>query len=808
MRPSEHTRFGWVSRVLLSAWMLAPAGMTVPAPLARGAEIILKDGSMLQGRMAAIPSMTGDPNTTVPGATPVVLMNDELRRVYVSTRNIDEVPEGNSMVRQRPKFIIKQPVPRNAAMVATVGPPIKIEKFDDFGRRNYTMATSNGPVTITQGIVEITPYYTRVKAISKASRKPYRWDMRIATSSIPRETLDRILAKQPAAGTFAFQLQVAQLYIGMERYKDARQLLDAIVKKFPGQVNQAFQRVRRDLRQSQARRLLVEVRVRADARQHRLAFTMLNQFPADGVAGEILQEVQEMLDSRKSQRALGVQILKLLDADIKALPTDLARQAQPIQKEIVKELYLNTLNRMAAYVNLAERDKVDPEAKVARAISGWLVGANGATENFPVAVSLFKVRNLVRRYFNEELKIERDLIIRQMSSLEGSTPDRVAQILVNMTPPKNTEPQETPGSFELSVPGIPGQASSTYYVQLPPEYDPYHKYPAIVTLNGSGTTPQQQIDWWAGSVDDKGVRRGQATRNGYIVIAPTWRRDHQKEFEFSLREHIAVLNALRDASRRFAIDTDRVFLSGHSMGGNAAWDIGVAHPDLWAGVIPIVATCAKFINRYSDNARYVPMYLVGGELDGNKLGTNALSLNRYMIRGYDTRVVEFLGRGHEHFSDEIHHLFDWMGRNHRDFFPKEFNCVTMRPWDNYFWWVELAQMPPRVMIDPSAWPPRRGVVAMKIKASQLATNGLRITSGAEITTVWLSPEMVDFDKPIDLIVNRKTYKFRISPIKPSLQTLLEDVRTRGDRQHPFWAKATFGGKQTQVSFDGAPLSKR
>ena len=31
----------------------------------------------------------------------------------------------------------------------------------------------------------------------------------------------------------------------------------------------------------------------------------------------------------------------------------------------------------------------------------------------------------------------------------------------------------------------------TYHVQLPPEYDPYVRYPTIVTLNGAGTTPEQ-----------------------------------------------------------------------------------------------------------------------------------------------------------------------------------------------------------------------------------------------------------------------------------------------------------------------------
>ena len=64
-----------------------------------------------------------------------------------------------------------------------------------------------------------------------------------------------------------------------------------------------------------------------------------------------------------------------------------------------------------------------------------------------------------------------------------------------------------------------------------------------------------------------------------------------------------MLGALRDACRRFAIDTDRVFLTGHGIGGDAAWDIGLAHPDIWAGVIPIVAVADRYVGRYAKNAR-------------------------------------------------------------------------------------------------------------------------------------------------------------------------------------------------------------
>ncbi len=84
------------------------------------------------------------------------------------------------------------------------------------------------------------------------------------------------------------------------------------------------------------------------------------------------------------------------------------------------------------------------------------------------------------------------------------------------------------------------------------------------------------------------------------------------------------LNSLRDACRRFSIDTDRVYLSGYSMGGDAAWDIGLAHPDLWAGVIPISALADRYCTFYWENAKYVPFYVILGELDGAKLTKNAL----------------------------------------------------------------------------------------------------------------------------------------------------------------------------------------
>ena len=202
--------------------------------------------------------------------------------------------------------------------------------------------------------------------------------------------------------------------------------------------------------------------------------------------------------------------------------------------------------------------------------------------------------------------------------------------------------------------------------------------------------------------------------------------------------------------------------------------MGLSHPDLWAGVICIVATANKQVQQYAQNAEQLPLYFICGELDGDKMVKNGAEFDRYMNRNaaYDCTVVEFEGRGHEHFSDEILRLFDWMSRKQRNSFPKQIDVVSNRATDNYFWWLELQDFDPQGK-------------RFSIKAGINATNGISVGKGGKII-VWLSPEMIDFTRPI-------TSRERHSPqspttIRPDLNVLLEDVRSRGDRKHPFWAK--------------------
>jgi predicted esterase len=300
--------------------------------------------------------------------------------------------------------------------------------------------------------------------------------------------------------------------------------------------------------------------------------------------------------------------------------------------------------------------------------------------------------------------------------------------------------------------------------------------------------PLSQIEWWAGMATPDGSRAGQATRHGTIVIAPAWARGDQAGYEYSAREHALVLGALREAGRRFAIDTDRVFIAGHAAGGDAAWDIALAHPDIWAGMVGISASADKYVRHLSKNAKSVPLYLVGGELDGGTLARNAVDLDRYFLRGYDATYVEYRGRGHEHFADEQLRIFDWLGRKKRSFFPAEIEAQSLRPWDRFFWWVEYDNPPQKTVALPAQWPPAKGTVPFEVEAkcqTGKTGNTLRVQCGARSVRVWLSPELVDFAQPTTVTLAGD--RLFAGQVTPDVRVMLEDLRLRGDRQHPFWA---------------------
>lgn len=776
-RPSV-TAAADVARALLVAAVV----VLVPAGPAHADRVELDDGRVLEGRFAMLPGVVIDPlaEPGAPAAGPILVCDDGLTRTMVPKRRVVSTEPGPSDLGME-RLAIPQRVADSGRRVIGIGSILEATPFDEFGRRILSLATAGGRVDVVQGITEITPRWVRLEGLR--TDKPLVLDMRLATTSIPRESLRRVIQRSVDPRDPEQRLRLVRLLMQGERYDEAASELDELLGEFPDLADLA--RERRSLARLASARMLDEIQLRGRSGQDRLALRLLESFPTDDADGEILEAVRETRDDYRQRRERAAGLVATARERVAALPDETERAAAAaVLDEVERELSFATLPRLTTFERLGGDSALAADRAVALAINGWL-GTETNGDNLKVALSAVRVRGLVREYLRSTDDAARADIRARLGDEEASGAATVAALAAAMRPPFDLPEPVAPGLYELTVPGPDGTGGGRCLVQVPPEYDPLRRYPAVVTLHGEGSTPQLQVDWWAGLPGPDGTRQGQAARNGTIVIAPAWADPHQPAYGATAREHAAVLGAVRAALKHFAVDTDRIFLTGHSMGGDAAWDIAVAHPDLWAGLVAITPTAGRYVTFYWRNLETLPVCIVGGELDGGTLKRNAATLDRAFLRGYDLTYVEYRGRGHEHFSDEILRLFDWMRRRTRTPFPTEIEAVTMRPWDRFFWWLEVEGAPPRTIVLPADWPPPPGTRPLSVEAKVGATNGITARCGTERARVWLSPELVDLSQPVSVTIDGRT--LHRGPVVPDLAVLLEDLRLRGDRQHPFWA---------------------
>jgi poly(3-hydroxybutyrate) depolymerase len=191
--------------------------------------------------------------------------------------------------------------------------------------------------------------------------------------------------------------------------------------------------------------------------------------------------------------------------------------------------------------------------------------------------------------------------------------------------PATSPPPIVPGEIQSRRYFFPeAGAEMPYELYVPRSYRADRPMPLIVALHGLGSTPSQVIRY-------QGLT-ALAEERGYIVVAPMgyntrgWYGsmgpgrpggplaapgDPDNLGELSERD---VLNVLARVRRELNVDSSRVFLFGHSMGGGGALHLGMTHPHLWAGLAPV----APAIYTSPDGLRamrHIPVIIIHGDQD-------------------------------------------------------------------------------------------------------------------------------------------------------------------------------------------------
>jgi pimeloyl-ACP methyl ester carboxylesterase len=739
-------------------------------------ELFLRDGSVLRGTLETPATLRGD-NQATPG---FIRVDDGLRRFLIHDK-LRERWEDTTPITSLKAFRIAQPLSkRNPNLViGHIVSIVSISQFDEFGRRTFTVRDARGETAIPQGITEINAEYIKLTSLS------HMWESSISTQSVPPSVVEAILRKSIDNGRVDDRLRLFRFFMAAEWYVQAENELKAIEQEFPKLDAEEIRHASALLEEAKARRRLREIKLRRTAGQHGLAFQLLRDFPLDGASGEVVVEVRDLTKQYESlvdRMQIARRQIDRLRSSIQ--DSELLTRLSPPLEEISQSLdHPGGIARLDSFLSVLENESISAEHKLGAAISGWVAGNAFAEPNLDRALLLWDGRGQIVEYLNEPHEGLRDRMLTQLKAKEVLPVELAGRVVENLLPQVPTLGLEREKPTKISLP-TGGDRTVDYWVLLPPEYSPCQSYPLIITLHGRGVTPEVQLNWWS---SPPGF---QASRHGYIVLSPEYLPDPKSEYAYTATSHDIVLHSLIDARRRFMVDSDRVFITGHSMGGDAAWDIGLAHPDLFAGVVPICGAPQKFSEFYWPNGQNTAFYIVDGEKDGTNPEQIIKTARRMMENGYDVTYAEFRGRGHENFSDETLRLFEWMSRKSRRKFPLKFSTRTARATDNEFYFVTLDDFAAPILMDPHNFDRR------KMKPGQIEgringiANSVTLTiSGAKQADVWLSPGMVEFGRPITVHANRDEVSGRA--IRPDLGVLLEDFRVRWDRQKLFYAKVSF-----------------
>ena len=763
-------------------WIVMWVVLSSAGPADAG-EVRLRNDLVIEGNPVQIQAVSKTISANAGEVTvyPVTLVDSGMVRYYVPTRNIVDANRDAELA-SLDKF--KLPQRKTGARnrtVGSIGRFLKVSQFNAQGRRRIVlgMETARGTreLHVDQGIVEVGPKYLIVQAQNELA-----WEYAVATTSIPADLLDEMIRQVTDQKAPKDRFTIARFYVQAELYLQALRELEDVAKEFPDLKVRASS-LALEVRQLLAQRLLSELDRRRQSGQHFLACTKARQFPTDQMSAAIQRQVRDILGDYEQSQDDGEHALAMLgelQAEVK--DAKLRDAIRPFRSEVVESLNYESLERLRPFLRLSQDESLTAEQKLSLAYSGWILGATNAIDRLDQTVNLWQARFLMMTYLKSSDAQDRKLILADLLRTEGVGPESVMQLVPHLGPVIETPGIRAGVPRKIQVDNVAGGVAAdspavNYHVLLPTEYSPQHTYPVIVALHSLERTPDWELRWWGGTPEEP----LQAQRHGYIVIAPEYNSAGDQTYSYSPLTHYRVLQSLRDARRRFSLDSDRVFLSGHGTGADAAFDIGMSHPDVFAGVIPISGQIDSFVRKnWRRNAGYLPWYVVSGQLDRDKFERNASTLNSMMLRGNDVILAEYIGRGYESFYSEIHRLFAWMELHQRLVYPKDIEVTTLRPNNNRHYWLKTHTIPDvRFTGSPKT-------ISGTIRDGSDRWTTIAISSPARKHTVWLSPEMVDFNLRVQVTV-KGTRKFN-DFVASDVEAILEDLRLRSDRQKVYQAR--------------------
>ncbi len=270
-----------------------------------------------------------------------------------------------------------------------------------------------------------------------------------------------------------------------------------------------------------------------------------------------------------------------------------------------------------------------------------------------------------------------------------------------------------------------------------------------------------------------------------------------------------VMDLVKAARHTFQTDPNRVYLTGHSMGGYGTWTYGSIYADAFAAGAAFAGAPSVYwkpgkkdveaegvLEGYLPSLRNLPLFVYQSLDDpnvpaaANEFATAELAkLHEADPAGWKFVYERVNGRKHDFPEKGPAPGLEWMASHTRTTRPEKIVWQPVRPWKTTFYWLrwedpwigsevtatlDRAQNRIDISVKPPRGPDARAILAERNK--KLA--GL---------SVYLDERMVDMTRDVQVTV-ASDWRFNDVPFL-SLETLVRSAEEREDPEYVFAAEA-------------------
>jgi len=222
-----------------------------------------------------------------------------------------------------------------------------------------------------------------------------------------------------------------------------------------------------------------------------------------------------------------------------------------------------------------------------------------------------------------------------------------------------------------------------YSLYVPKNYDPMRPWPLVVGLHGGGPDGKDGKDVVGSGRSAMNFYVSGAGRFGYIVVCPNavrapWRNRMNDSLLNSVLEEVCLL---------YNVDLNRVYLTGHSLGGFGTWHYGPKYAHRWAAVAPMAGGGFNGLNTLRKTR--TPVYLYHGANDSVvSCGNSRLAAEGLRKANDDFIYTEIPDSGHGFPPDVAEEMWAFFHQRRLAVTPRRTRSgkfrVVLTPYSSFF----------------------------------------------------------------------------------------------------------------------------